>query len=111
MVPVTRVPARRLLSVLGLDGSLASSKTCDGDAVRGHGDVGDADLVEDADGLGVETLLTADTGADRRVHLAGSGDGVLDQLRDDRVDGLERIGLEQVTVEIGRDELGLDVVT
>ena len=61
--------------------------------------------------MGVETLLTTDACTDIRIDLTSSGNRAFDQFGNDRVDRLERVGLEDVTVQIDRNELGLDIVT
>ena len=96
----------RILLDLGLGGG----ETGDGNAERGAGDVVDADRVEELDGLRIAAVLAAD--AAHQVVAEGTAlvHADLHQLADGLlVDGLERVGIQDLVAEVVTHE-GADVV-
>ena len=97
----------RILLDLGLGGG----ETGDGNAERGAGDVVDADRVEELDGLRIAAVLAADAAHQARAEGTALVHADLHQLADGLgVDGLERVGVENLVPEVVAHE-GTDVIT
>ncbi|MPM36798.1 hypothetical protein SDC9_83400 [bioreactor metagenome] len=84
----------------------------DRDAERGAGHVVHPDLVEQLDRLRVAAVLTTDTGLQAGLPAAALLDADPDQLADTvPVDLGERVGRDDVVVDVGVEERALGVVT
>ncbi len=85
---------------------LALSGLDDGtiDLAGAHGDAGEADFVQAADRVDIATVLATDEDFELRIDGAGVIDEGADHLLDCRVDGDERMTLEEFLVDVERQE-------
>lgn len=98
---VARMQTQAVLSVALLDCSLRRSEPRDGHSVRRAADVVDAYLVEEPDGIGVAAMLAADAALEVSTPSAAGLHAVLYQLAHTLgVDGLERVGIQDLVSEI-----------
>ena len=74
------------------------------DLARDHGDAGEADFVQAADGVDIATVLATDEDFELRIDGASVSDESADHLLDCRVDGDERMTLEEFLVDVERQE-------
>lgn len=65
------------------------------DLAGAHGDAGEADFVQAADGVDIATVLATDEDFELRIDGASVSDESADHLLDCRVDGDERMTLEE----------------
>src|SRR5690242_7438697 len=78
----------------------------DGDAIRRHADVVQADLLEEVDRRRIAAVLAADAELQVRARAAALLDRDVDQLADaDRVERLERVLVEDLLLLIDPEEL------
>ena len=81
------------------------------DTVGRAAHVVDAQVIEGADGIRVTAMLAADAKGDAGPLGAAELATHADELRDTLVDGLERVPRDDVGLEVGREDLALDIVT
>ena len=92
----------RLSRILDLALSGLDDRTID--LAGAHGDAGDADFVQAADGVDIATVFAADEDFELRIDGAGVFDERADHLLDGGMDGDERMTLEEFLVDIERQE-------
>ena len=90
---------------------LRGGETRDRDTVGRAAHVVDAQIIEGADGIRVTAMLAADAEGDTRPLGAAELATHADELCDALVDGLERVPRDDVGLEVGREDLALDIVT
>ena len=85
---------------------LALSGLDDGtiDLAGAHGDAGEADFVQAADRVDIATVFATDEDFELRIDGASVSDESADHLLDCRVDGDERMTLEEFLVDVERQE-------
>ena len=74
------------------------------DLAGAHGDAGEADFVQTADRVDIATVFAADEDFELRINRAGVFDERANHLLDCRVDGDERMTLEEFLVDVERQE-------
>ena len=92
----------RFSRILDLARSRLDDRTID--LAGAHGDAGEADFVQAADGVDIATVLAADEDFELRIDGAGVSDEGEDHLLDGGMDGDERMTLEEFLVDVQRQE-------
>ena len=100
--PCFRLLLHRFTRILDLALSGLDDRTID--LAGAHGDAGEADFVQAADGVDIATVLAADEDFELRIDGAGVSDEGADHLLDGVMDGDERMTLEEFLVDVERQE-------